>query len=213
MLPFLLVIEKVSLLLILFILGLDVCKSIRKIWSDNGNKYVNLEFSKFVIDQDELTCVNTPQQNGVVERKNHHLKVARALLYQMSVREKLSFFPSSPLLLNLPCRVFGYVAFVHSHSPNHAKLDPRAIKCIFIGYPSNKKRYKGYHPQSSWFFMSMDITFHETQSSFVSPQLQGESILEVEFVLGSLPLLSLQDVQDTNHENTHKDYKKAEKED
>ncbi|RDX98200.1 hypothetical protein CR513_18909, partial [Mucuna pruriens] len=34
----------------------------------------------------ELTCVNTPQQNGVAERKNRHLlEVVRALLFQMFV--------------------------------------------------------------------------------------------------------------------------------
>ncbi|RDY05852.1 hypothetical protein CR513_10259, partial [Mucuna pruriens] len=37
----------------------------------------------------------------------------------------LSFFPSSPLMLNLPSHVFGCVAFVHSHNPYHGKLDPR----------------------------------------------------------------------------------------
>ncbi|RDX65235.1 hypothetical protein CR513_56117, partial [Mucuna pruriens] len=43
-------------------------KSIKRIRSNNSIEYVNLEFSKFVIDQriiHELTCVNTPQQNGV----------------------------------------------------------------------------------------------------------------------------------------------------
>ncbi|RDX74278.1 hypothetical protein CR513_45993, partial [Mucuna pruriens] len=51
-------------------------KSIKKIRLDNGTEYVNLEFSKFVTDQDiihELTCVNTPQQNEVAKQKNHHL--------------------------------------------------------------------------------------------------------------------------------------------
>ncbi|RDX74872.1 hypothetical protein CR513_45305, partial [Mucuna pruriens] len=57
--------------------------------SDNGTEFVNLEFSKFLKDNGvvhELTCVNTPQQNRVAERKNRHLlEVARVLLFQMSV--------------------------------------------------------------------------------------------------------------------------------
>ncbi|RDX88508.1 hypothetical protein CR513_29887, partial [Mucuna pruriens] len=60
-------------------------KSIKRLWLDNGTEFVNLEFSKFLKDNGvihELTCVNTPQQNGVVERKNHHLlEVSRALLW------------------------------------------------------------------------------------------------------------------------------------
>ncbi|RDX99335.1 hypothetical protein CR513_17622, partial [Mucuna pruriens] len=203
-------------------------KSIKRLRSDNGTEFVNLEFSKFLKDNGvvhELTCVNTPQQNGIVERKNRHLlEVARALLFQMSVpnvywgeavltatylinrlptqvlngispiKHMLSFFPSSPLMLSLPSRVFGCVTFVHSHNPHCGKLDPKAIKCVFIGYPSNKMGFKCYHPPSCRFFISMDVTFHQTQSFFVGPPLQEESYLEVESVVESLPFPT-QDVQ------------------
>ncbi|RDX81124.1 hypothetical protein CR513_38237, partial [Mucuna pruriens] len=197
-------------------------KSIKRLRSDNGTEFVNLEFSKFLKDNGvvhELTCVNTSQQKGVAERKSHHfLEVARALLFQMSVpnvywgkailtttylinrlptqvlngispiKHMLSFFPSSPLMLSLRSRVFGCVAFVHSHNPHCGKLDPKAMKCVFIGYPSNKKGFKCYHPLSHRFFVSMDVTFHETQSFF------GESYLQVESVIESLPFPT-QDVQ------------------
>ncbi|RDY12088.1 hypothetical protein CR513_03165, partial [Mucuna pruriens] len=194
-------------------------KYIKRLRSDNDTEFVNLEFSKFLKDNDavlELTCVNTPQQNRVVERKNRHLlEVARALLFQMFVldvywgeailtatylinrlltrvlngisliKHMLSFFPSSPLMC---------VAFVHSHNPHRGKLDPKAIKCVFIGYPSNKKGFKCYHPPSRRFFVSMDVTFHETHSFFVGTPLHGKSYLEVEYVIESLPFPT-QDVQ------------------
>jgi len=35
----------------------------------------------------EFTCVDTPQQNDIAERKNRHLEVTRALLFQMYVPE------------------------------------------------------------------------------------------------------------------------------
>ncbi|RDX88942.1 hypothetical protein CR513_29398, partial [Mucuna pruriens] len=99
------------------------------------------------------------------------------------IKHMLFFFPSSPLMLSLPSRVFGCVAFVHSHNPHRGKLDPKAVKCVFIGYPSNKKGFKCYHPPSHRFFVSMDVTFYETQSFFVGPTLQGESYLDVEHVI------------------------------
>jgi len=54
-----------------------------------------------------------------------------------------------------------------------------AIKCIFIGYASNKKGYRCYHPPSRKFFTSTDVTFDETKSFYTCPQLQGESSFEV----------------------------------
>jgi len=38
----------------------------------------------------QSTCVNSPQQNGIAERKNRHLlEVARALLYSTKVSKYL----------------------------------------------------------------------------------------------------------------------------
>ena len=57
--------------------------------SDNGIEYVNQNLSNFLKDNGvvhELTCVDTPQQNGITERKNRHLlEVTRVLLFQMPV--------------------------------------------------------------------------------------------------------------------------------
>ncbi|XP_029129864.1 uncharacterized protein LOC109816369 isoform X2 [Cajanus cajan] len=225
-------------------------KNIKRIRSDNGTEYVNHEFLNFLSHNGivhELTCVNTPQQNGVAERKNRHLlEVTRALLFQMSVPKNywgeavltatylinrlptrilngispieslLSFVPSCPLISSLPSRVFGCTVFVHSHHPNRSKLDPKALKCVFIGYPSNKKGYKCYHPQSRRVFITMDVTFQETQSFYASPPLQGEKALEVEELsFLSLPYLSLQDAQDLSNEATmvHNEEEAEEEED
>jgi transposase InsO family protein len=57
--------------------------------SDNGGEYFKKELSAYfhaygIIHQ--TSCVDTPQQNGVAERKNLHLlEVARSLLFAMNV--------------------------------------------------------------------------------------------------------------------------------
>ncbi|KAL2320148.1 hypothetical protein Fmac_029117 [Flemingia macrophylla] len=192
---------------------------IKRLRSDNGREYVNHNLSKFLQDNGvvhELTCVDTPQQNGVAERKNRHLlEVTRALLFQMSVPKSYwgeavltatylinrlpsrildgvspvqlmtTFYPSIPIMTTL--RVESLAVCVCTCSRySSGKLDPRAIKCVFIGYASNKKGYKCYHPHSRRVYVSKDVTFHETESFFTSSQLQGESIQEAEFLELSL---------------------------
>ena len=64
-------------------------KSIKRLHSNNGKEYVNQNLSKFLKEYDivyELTCVDSLEQNGIVERKNHHLlEITKALLFQMSI--------------------------------------------------------------------------------------------------------------------------------
>ncbi|KAK2456756.1 myosin-16 [Trifolium repens] len=202
-------------------------KGIKRFRSDNGKEYANHTFSAFTSKHGiihEFTCVDTPQQNGVAERKNRHLlEVVRCLMFQMSVpnsywgeavltavylinrvisrvlgntspiKSMLPHFPSAPILQNLKTRVFGCVAFVHVHKQYRNKLDPRAIRCIFLGYAPNKRGCKCYHPPSRKFFVSKDVTFHENVSYFTRPQSQGENVNDLEsesevLVLGpSLP--------------------------
>ena len=77
------------------------------------------------------------------------------------------FYPSIPILTCLQNRIFDCPTFVHVHSPYRGKLDPRAIKCFFIGYALNKKGCKCYHPQSHKVYVSKDATFPKTESFII----------------------------------------------
>lgn len=125
----------------------------------------------------QSSCVDTPQQNGVAERKNRHLlEVARSLMFTMGVPNYLwgdavltacylinrlptstlkfktpieilqQLYPMSRFFSSLPPKVFGCVAFVHDKDHHKSKLDPRSLKCVFLGYSPTQKGYKCFHP-------------------------------------------------------------------
>ena len=58
-------------------------------------------------------------------------------------------------------RVFGSKAFAHIPKTHRKKLDPKAIKCIFVGYGTEFKDYKLFNPESPKIFSSRDVVFHE----------------------------------------------------
>jgi GAG-pre-integrase domain/Integrase core domain len=64
-------------------------KKVKMVRSDNGGEFVNKTLKIFFNNEGvlhETSCVGTPQQNGVAERKNRHvLETARALLLEYNV--------------------------------------------------------------------------------------------------------------------------------
>jgi hypothetical protein len=48
------------------------------------------------------------------------------------------------------------------------KLDPRAIKSVFVGYSATQKRYVCWSPIERRLFVSMDVTFREHEPYFSS---------------------------------------------
>jgi hypothetical protein len=199
--------------------------------SDNGGEYFKKELSAYfhaygIIHQ--TSCVDTPQQNGVAERKNRHLlEVARSLMFAMSVPksfwgdavrtaaylinrmpskvlqfqtplQSLSKTHALPTLLQIPPKVFGCVCYVHIQKQHRSKLDPRAQKCIFLGYSTTQKGYKCYHPPSTKILVSMDVTFLEDQAYFsggdLEHSLQGENLQSEEKSWNVLPTLELNSV-------------------
>ena len=70
-----------------------------------------------------------------------------------------TFYPYVPLMTSLQSCVFRCPIFVHVyvHGPHWEKLDPRAVKYVFVGYASNKNGYKCYHPQSRCVYVFSDF--------------------------------------------------------
>jgi hypothetical protein len=56
-------------------------------------------------------------------------------------------------------RVFGCTAYAHV---DNGKLEPRAVKCIFLGYGSGVKAYKLWNPETKRILVSRNVIFNET---------------------------------------------------
>ncbi|CAL2270507.1 unnamed protein product [Prunus armeniaca] len=95
----------------------------------------------------ETTCPQTPQQNGVAEHKNGQiLAAAHALLLGASVPKRfwIDVVTYAVYLLNhLPSRVLDFQTPMQNQS---SKLDPCALRCVFLGFSPHQKGYRCYHP-------------------------------------------------------------------
>ena len=169
--------------------------------SDNSGEYQSSDLQMYLEGHNiihQTTCSNTPQQNGVAERKNRHLlEVVYASLIAAKILisywgetitsvaylinrvpfssikfqtplQALSNVVVAPTVPNLPPRVFGCVAFVHLHKHQCTKLTSRALQCVFVGYALHKKGYRCYHPPTRRMFITMDVVFHEDSMYFSS---------------------------------------------
>ena len=77
----------------------------------------------------------------------------------------------------MPLRVFGCVCFVKDHRPSVGKLDPQAVKCVFVGYLSTQRGYKCWDPIGKRLFVSMDVTFREFEP-YYTKQYDLDAFLE-----------------------------------
>lgn len=109
----------------------------------------------------QKSCIETPQQNGLVERKHKHiLQIAKALRFQYGV---LIQSDDSHL------RIFGCLAFTSTLAYGRRKFDRRSRKSIFLGYSFGVKGYKLVELATSTIFLSYDVIVHEIYLPFQVP--------------------------------------------
>ena len=163
---------------------------IKKLRSDNGGEYDDTGFKKFCYENGirlERTVQGTPQQNGVAERMNRTLtERARSMRIHAGLPKQfwaeavntaaylINRGPSVPLEHRIPeevwsekevklshLKVFGCVSYVHISDQARGKLDPKSLKCTFIGYGGDEFGYKFWNDQTKKVIRSRDVIFNE----------------------------------------------------
>jgi hypothetical protein len=167
---------------------------VKKIRSDNGSEFKNLQVEEFLEEEGikhEFSAPYTPHQNGVVERKNMMLiYMARTMLGEYKTPERfwskavntacqainllylhrLLKKTSYELLTgNRPnvsyFRVFGSKCYILVRKGRHSKFAPKVVEGVLLGYDSNTKAYKVFNKSSGLVKFSSDVVFDETNSS------------------------------------------------
>ncbi|CAI7854889.1 unnamed protein product [Closterium sp. NIES-53] len=133
-----------------------------------------------------FTLPASPQQNGIAEHRiGMVMDVTRTSMihaaaphflwpfavqyaaHQLNLQPRVSLPETSPTLLwtgkvgdASAFRVWGSSAFVRDLSAD--KLSPRAVPCVFLGFPPDAPGWQFYHPTSRRVLSSQDVTFDES---------------------------------------------------
>ncbi|CAI7926586.1 unnamed protein product [Closterium sp. NIES-53] len=160
-----------------------------RLHSDRGGEFSSARLGAFCRAQgirQTFTLPASPQQNGIAERRiGMVMDVARTSMihaaaphflwpfavqyvaHQLNLQPRVSLPETSPTLRwtgkvgdASAFRVWGSRAFVRDLSAD--KLSPRAVPCVFLGFPPDAPRWQFYHPTSHRVLSSQDVTFDES---------------------------------------------------
>ncbi|KAI3770134.1 hypothetical protein L6452_01256 [Arctium lappa] len=178
-------------------------RPIKCLRTDNGTEFKNKIVEKYLESvgiSHQYSVARTPQQNGVVERRNRTLvEAARTMLSQSDLplflwAEAVSTachtqnrsmihrrFQKTPYeLINnrTPTikyfHIFGCKCFVLNDRESLNKFSAKADECIFIGYSSISAAYRVYIKKSKTVVESVNVTFDEEMAS---DQISSELVI------------------------------------
>lgn len=165
-------------------------KRIMTFRTENGGEFKSREFTEYCEEAGisrHFSAPYSPQQNGVVERRNRTLiEMSRSLLKEMKMPNYFwgeAVRHSTYLLNRLPTRaltgitpyeawsgkkphmehlkVFGCVAHMKVPAVNLKKLDNRSKMVICLGKEPGSKAYRLYDPKAQSICVSRDVIFEE----------------------------------------------------
>lgn len=99
--------------------------------------------------------------NFCVQHTIHLINRLPAPLLKFKCPREL-LFSKPPSLIHL--KVFGCLRFATTLDAHRTKFDPKARKCIFLGYKDGTKGYILYDMHSHNIFVSINVIFYEKKS-------------------------------------------------
>ncbi|KAH9744680.1 hypothetical protein KPL70_003806 [Citrus sinensis] len=169
----------------------QIGRKVKRLRTDNGLEFCNQQFDDFCAQNRVVRhkiVRHTPQQNGLVEGMNRTLMdKVRCLLIHSKFSQSLwaetlmiacylvNRSPSSAIDFKTPIemwlnrvanysdlKIFGCPAFAHV---KQGKFEPRALKCVFLGYPEGVKGYRLWCTdlKPPRCIVSRDVVFNEQE--------------------------------------------------
>ena len=165
-------------------------KRIKILRSDRGGEFTSEEFTKYCEHhgiQRQYSAPRTPQQNGVVERKNRTVQeMARTMLTESKMADKYwkeaihtAVYIQNRCLIRphedktpyelwfgrkatvKHFRVFGSKCYIKRLEQNPGKFEERADEGIFLGYSSTSKAYRCLNKRTRKIIESADVRIDE----------------------------------------------------
>ncbi|GJS48379.1 retrovirus-related pol polyprotein from transposon TNT 1-94 [Tanacetum coccineum] len=147
-------------------------KTVRFIRTDNGTEFVNQVMSKYyegVGIFHQKSVLRTPQQNGVVERRNH---TCGSSTYNDDIlKSTYLVHDKKPDLTFL--RVFGALCYPTNDSEDLGKFQAKADIGIFVGYAPSRKGYRIYNKRTRRLMETIHVTFDEMHQTMAPVRISS----------------------------------------
>ncbi|KAJ9546661.1 hypothetical protein OSB04_019204 [Centaurea solstitialis] len=182
--------DETSNLIINFIKAVQVHLKlpVQTVRSDNGMEFKNQVLKGFYTSlgiTQTFSAARTPEQNGVVERRNRTLvEAARSMLAQSQlpqylwaeavntacytqnrsiIHRRFGKTPYHLLFGRIPnidyFKVFGCPCFVLNETENRGKFGPKSDEMIFVGYSDCSVAYRVFNKKSRVVYESVNVRF------------------------------------------------------
>ncbi|GJX03123.1 zinc finger, CCHC-type containing protein [Tanacetum coccineum] len=170
----------------------EVGKKLKSFRTDRGGEFTSREFTRYCKENGilrQLTAPYSPQQNGIVERRNRSvMSTTRSMLKAMHMPQNfwaeairhavyvLNRVPTKALKDSTPyealkdrkpnmrhLRVFGCKAYAKVTKPHLKKLDDRSRELVYLGTEPGSKTYRLLDPVTKEIVVSRDVKFKEDE--------------------------------------------------
>nr|GEW65903.1 zinc finger, CCHC-type [Tanacetum cinerariifolium] len=137
----------------------EVGKKLKSFRTDRGGEFTSKEFTRYCKENGilrQLTAPYSPQQNGIVERRN---RVSTKALKDSTPYEALK--DRKPNMRYL--RVFGCKAYAKVTKPHLKKLDDRSKELVYLKTQPRSKACRLFDHVTKDMFVSRDVKFKEDE--------------------------------------------------